>query len=481
MNTTKPLGFLVCLGTLIFATLAAQPTALASVQERLPNFVILFADDLGYGDLSSYGHPAIRTPNLDTMASEGQRWTDFYVAAAVCSPSRGALLTGKLPNRTGLYGRSSRVLFPNQPGGMPDEESTIAEALRALGYATGIVGKWHLGDQPHHLPTRHGFDSWFGLPYSNDMDWSNDLGSEAFFSPKNEYWNVPLMRSETLDQEYRDQFLERPAQQENLTRRYTEHAQAFIERHADQPFFLYVPYTMPHVPLFAGPDFAGRSLAGRYGDVVEEIDWSVGEIRRSLESAGVAKDTLVLFTSDNGPWLSMRNDRGSSGPFHNGKGTTFEGGVRVPGVFWWPGRIRPDVVRDMGSTMDLYPTLLALAGGHTEDTLDGVDLGATLLQGEPGTREVLPHYRAGELFALRKGLYKIHLITDESPFGIGPERTEHETPLLYHLGADPGESYDLAAERPEVLAEMLEAVREHQASMETLPSLFDEGKTPFGE
>ena len=371
------------------------------------------------------------------------------------------------------------MLFPNQPGGMPDEQSTIAEALRALGYATGIVGKWHLGDQPQHLPTRHGFDSWFGLPYSNDMDWSNDLGSEAFFSPRNEYWNVPLMQSETMDREYRDQILERPAQQESLTRRYTEHAQEFIERHADQPFFLYVPYTMPHTPLFAGPDFAGRSLAGRYADVVEEIDWSVGEIRRSLESAGLAVDTLLVFTSDNGPWLSMRNDRGSAGPLRNGKGTTFEGGVRVPGVFWWPGSIRPGVVRDMGSAMDLFPTLLALAGGQTEDTLDGVDLGPTLLQGEPGKREVLQHYRAGELFALRKGPYKIHLIT-EGAFGIGPERTKHETPLLYHLGEDPGESYDLAAERPEVLAEMLEDVREHQASMETQPSLFDEGKTPFG-
>ena len=477
MNTRKILCFLGCLGTRI---LAAQPPALASPEERLPNFVILFTDDLGYGDLSSYGHPSIRTPNLDALASEGQRWTDFYVAAAVCSPSRGALLTGKLPNRTGLYGQRSRVLFPNQPGGMPDEQSTIAEALRALGYATGIVGKWHLGDQPQHLPTRHGFDSWFGLPYSNDMDWSNDLGSEAFFSPRNEYWNVPLMQSETMDREYRDQILERPAQQESLTRRYTEHAQEFIERHADQPFFLYVPYTMPHTPLFAGPDFAGRSLAGRYADVVEEIDWSVGEIRRSLESAGLAVDTLLVFTSDNGPWLSMRNDRGSAGPLRNGKGTTFEGGVRVPGVFWWPGSIRPGVVREMGSTMDLYPTLLALAGGQTEDTLDGVDLGPTLLQGEPGKREVLPHYRAGELFALRKGPYKIHLIT-EGTFGIGPERTEHETPLLYHLGEDPGESYDLAAERPEVLAEMLEAVREHQASMETRPSLFDQGETPFGD
>ena len=265
---------------------------------------------------------------------------------------------------------------------------------------------------------------------------------------------------------------ERPANQETLTRRYTQQAQEFIDRNSDQPFFLYVPYTMPHTPLFAGPEFAGTSLAGRYGDVVEEIDWSAGEIRRSLERAGVAEDTLVVFTSDNGPWLSMRNDRGSAGPLRNGKGTTFEGGIRVPGVMWWPGSIQPGVVRDIGSTMDLFPTLLALAGGTTEDILDGVDLSGTLMRGEPGKREVIPHYRSGELFALRKGPYKIHLIT-QGDFGIGPERTEHETPLLYHLGEDPSESYDLAAERPEILAEMLEAVREHQASMETRPSLFD--------
>ena len=207
MTGTKNLGFLICLAPLPLI-LAAQPTE--SPQGRMPNFVILFADDLGYGDLSSYGHPSIRTPNLDDMAAQGQRWTDFYVAAAVCSPSRGALLTGKLPNRSGLYGRRGRVLFPNQSGGISDENTTIAEALRELGYATGIVGKWHLGAQPEHLPTRHGFDYWFGLPYSNDMDWANELGAEAFFSPRIEYWNVPLMQSQSMGQEYHDQVLERP-------------------------------------------------------------------------------------------------------------------------------------------------------------------------------------------------------------------------------------------------------------------------------
>lgn len=301
---------------------------------------------------------------------------------------------------------------------------------------------------------------------------ADDLGFEAYFSPRSEYWDVPLMQSESMGQEYLDRVLERPVNQETLTRRSTQMAQEFIDRHADRPFFLYVPYAMPHTPLFAGPEFAGTSLAGRYGDVIEEIDWSAGEIRRSLERAGVAEDTLVVFTSDNGPWLTMRADKGTAGPLRNGKGTTFEGGIRVPGVMWWPGSIQPGVVRDIGSAMDLFPTLLALAGGTTEDVLDGVDLSGTLLRGEPGTREVLAHYRAGELYALRKGPYKIHLIT-ENAYGIGPERTEHETPLLYHLGEDPGESWDLAAERPEILAEMLEAMREHQAAMEMRPSLFE--------
>ena len=219
MTGTRNLCFLICLA-LLPLTLAAQPAE--PPQGRLPNFVILFADDLGYGDLSSYGHPSIRTPNLDAMAAEGQRWTDFYVASSVCSPSRGALLTGKQPNRSGLYGHRSRVLFPRQTGGISEENTTIAEALRELGYATGIVGKWHLGARPEHLPTRHGFDYWFGIPYSNDMDGTDERVPGAYFSPRIEYWNVPLMQSESVGQEYHDQILERPARQETITRRYTQ-------------------------------------------------------------------------------------------------------------------------------------------------------------------------------------------------------------------------------------------------------------------
>ena len=465
---------IVCL---LWALLLATP---AWSQERPPNLVILFADDLGYGDLGSYGHPAIRTPNLDALALEGQRWTDFYVAAPVCSPSRGALLTGKLPIHSGLYGRKVSVLFPGQPGGIPSEETTLAETLRELGYATGIVGKWHLGDRPENYPTRHGFDFWYGIPYSNDMDWSTDMGMEAYFKPKPEYWNVPLIESRAGDQGYSDRLLERPPYQASLTRRYTEQAIEFIDAHANGPFLLYLPYTMPHTPLFASEDFSGQSLAGRYGDVVEEIDWSVGEIRRGLERAGIAHNSLLVFSSDNGPWLLMRNDRGSAGPLRNGKGTTFEGGVRVPAIFWWPGTIAPAVVRGMGSAMDILPTFVALAGGDPPTETDGFDLSSTLIKDAPVARKVLPYYRSGALYALRKGAYKVHLIT-EGAYGFGPERTQHRVPLLYHLGEDPGETHDLAEERPEVLEDMMAAVAAHMASVKAVPSLFDRGKTPFGD
>ena len=471
----------------VFAIGATEP---ASSNSRPPNFVVLFTDDLGYGDLGSYGHPTIRTPNLDALASEGQRWTDFYVAAPVCSPSRGALLTGALPIHTGLYGHKANVLFPNQPGGMVASHTTIAEVLQAQGYATAIIGKWHLGDRPENYPTRHGFDHWYGIPYSNDMDWSNDLGQAALFAPKIEYWNIPLVESRLIkgskgiNDGFEDQILERPAQQATLTERYTQNAVRFIEDHASTPFLLYLPYTMPHTPLFASPDFQGVSLAGRYGDVVEEIDWSAGQIRRALERAGVAENTLLIFTSDNGPWLTMRTHKGTAGPLKNGKGTTFEGGVRVPMIAWGPGMVKPGTVRSIGATLDLFHSFVVMAGVDTagvdtEVPADSLDLSRTFEALTPSPRNVMPYYRGGELYALRKGPYKIHLVT-QGAFGVGPERSEHTTPLLYHLGEDPGETYDLAGERPQELADMLAALETHRQSVHKVPSLFDLGKTPFG-
>jgi arylsulfatase A-like enzyme len=466
--------FLAALGLLVgLIGCGSQRPPLGAVK---PNIVILFADDLGYGDLASYGHPYIRTPNLDALAAEGQRWTDFYVAAPVCSPSRGALLTGRLPNRTGLYGRQINVLFPNDSAG-------------------GIIGKWHLGYAPYVYPTRHGFDYWYGLPYSNDMDWVDEknfdellaLGAQGkmvelqqeigarqakYFDPKIEYWNVPLIRSEVSGGVHSDEIVERPTNQRTLTRRYTEEAIGFIERSKDQPFLLYLPYTMPHTPIFRSDAFAEKSLGGRYGDVIEELDWSVGEIVRKLEALNLDDNTLVVFTSDNGPWLLMNQHGGSAGPLKDGKGTTFEGGMRVPAIFWWPGEIEPAVVSDIGSTLDIYSTALSLAGATPATGADGLDLTDTLLQAAPSPRTTIAYYRSGELRAFRKGPYKLHLIT-EGAYNQPPAKTAHDEPLLHYLADDPSERFDVSAQHPEVVADLIQTIDAHRSAMTEQAPLFD--------
>lgn len=481
--------------TLILLISMLSMLPLLAVAAPKPNIVILFADDLGYGDLSSYGHPYIRTPNLDRLAAEGQRWTDFYAPAPVCSPSRGALLTGKLPNRTGLYGRHVAVLFPNDVEGMPEEELTMAEALGEAGYATGIIGKWHLGDAPDKLPTRHGFDYWYGVPYSNDMDWTaepdfdevrrmqaegrtQELGAmmagrmQKWLNPKQAYWAPPVLRSTRTDGGYQDEEVQRPADQANLTKNYTEEAVAFIDRNKDRPFLLYVPYSMPHTPIFRSDAFRDTSLAGRYGDVIEELDWSVGAIAEALRVRNLDKRTLLVFTSDNGPWLLMQTHGGSAGPLANGKGTTFEGGMRVPAVFWWPGTVAPGVVHGIGSAMDLYATALALGGVDTSAGVDSVDLTSTLTSGAASPRETLFYYRAGELRAVRKGRYKLSFVS-EGAYGLPPERTVHAEPLLYDLHTDPGERFDIAARYPHVVTELTQIAAQHRAGLQDKAPLFD--------
>ena len=438
-------------------------------RDRPPNIVIITADDLGYGDLGSYGHPNIRTPHLDRLASEGQRWTSFYAQAPVCSPSRAALLTGRVHLRSGMFGRRFPVFFPTSRAGLPAAEITLAEALRDLGYATGIVGKWHLGHLPEHLPTRHGFDHWFGIPYSNDMDWQIAPGSarrDALLDPRIDYWNVPLFRNEEQ--------VERPADQRTITRRYAGEAVTFVERHRDEPFFLYLPHTMPHVPLFRSAAFTGHSAAGLYGDVIEEIDWAVGQVIGALERLGLAPDTLVVFTSDNGPWLTFGTHGGSAGPLRDGKGSTFEGGMRVPGIFWWPGVIAPGVTQAIGSATDLFATAIALAGGTApaDRPIDGVDLSPELFGSGPGPRDLMAFYRMGELFAFRQGPYKVHFIT-QGGYGREPERTEHNPPLLFDLREDVGERHDLAAELPDTLAAVVAEAQRYQAQMTMAEPLFD--------
>lgn len=409
-----------------------------------PNFVILFADDLGYGDLGCYGHPTIRTSNLDRMATQGMRFTQFYSAACVCTPSRAALLTGRLPVRSGMCSNVRRVLFPDSTGGLPDSEITIAEVLKDVGYKTACIGKWHLGHLPQYLPTKQGFDSYFGLPYSNDMDRNREAG----------IFNVPLMRDE--------QIIERPAVQETLTRRYTEEAIRFIKSRGDQPFLLYLPYTFPHIPLFASEEFRNKSPRGLYGDVVEEMDWSVGQILDTLQSEKIAENTLVFFTSDNGPWLTHKLEGGSAGLLREGKGCTFEGGMREPAIAWWPGSIKPAVSLDLACTMDLLPTLAALAGAKipSDRELDGLDISPVLLGTGNSPRDRMFYYRGPRLMALRVGPWKAHFYTQPA-YGRNPKLTAHDPPLLFHLEHDPGEQYDVAAEHPDIIEKIRAIAKEH--------------------
>ncbi len=415
--------------------------------EAQPNFVMLYADDLGYGDLGCYGHPTIRTPRLDRMAAEGMRFTQFYSAGPVCSASRSALMTGRLPIRSGVLG----VLFPNSAGGLPASEMTIAEGLKKKGYATCCIGKWHLGHLPQYLPTKRGFDSYFGIPYSNDMQRWRAGGT------------VPLMRNEEI--------IEDPVIQETLTPRYTDEATAFIRANRDRPFFLYLPYTFPHVPLHASDAAKGKSARGLYGDVVEELDASVGRVLDCLTEQGIAGRTLVFFSSDNGPWLSQKVNGGSAGLLREGKGTTWDGGMREPGIAWWPGRIKPgSVTLELGSTLDILPTFLKLAGidPPAERPLDGYDISPVLLGTGPSPRKEMFFYQGKELRALRKGRYKIHISTsantDKRP------AARQDSPLLYDLEQDPSEKYDIAAEHPEIVADLLKAIEAHKAAVVPAPS-----------
>lgn len=449
---------------LVLASLLFIPTVLSgcrseSIDPLPPNIVIIFADDLGYGDLSTYGHPTIRTPGLDRMAAEGMRFTQFYSAASVCTPSRAALLTGRLPIRSGMAGDRERVLFPDSDLGLAEDEVTIAEVLRASGYATAAIGKWHLGHRPEYLPTRQGFDTYFGIPYSNDMDKAGDIpASERFGNPRIEYFNVPLMRDEEI--------VERPADQTTITRRYAEEAVQFIEDHRDRPFFVYLAHNLPHVPLFRSDEFAGTSRRGLFGDVVEEIDWSVGFILDTLRRLDIDRRTLVVFTSDNGPWLAYGPQGGSAGLLRGGKGMTWEGGMREPAVFWWPGTIPAGRVQDaIASTMDLLPTAAAAAGAELPDdrVLDGQSILPVLEGVDPGPDRPFFFYRGTRLTSVRKGPWKAHFVT-EWAYRRDNERAEHDPPLLFNLEIDPGESYNVASDHPDIVASLTRIARDHVAA-----------------
>ncbi len=450
---------------LLMAALYSTLTALGA----RPNIVMIYADDLGYGDLGCYGHPTIRTPNLDRMAAEGMRFTQFYSAAEVCSPSRAALLTGRYPVRSGMCHEKFRVLRRISSGGLPQSEVTLAELLKEQGYRTACIGKWHLGvwsNDPKHHPMNHGFDFQFGLPHSNDMDPNpgNPKRANALVAQKAEYWNSPLYRGMEL--------IERPADQTTLTRRYTEEAVKFITAKKGQPFFLYFPHSFPHTPLFASGEFKGKSKRGIYGDVVEELDWSVGRVLAALRDNGLAENTIVFFSSDNGPWLLMGATGGSAGLLRDGKGSTWEGGMRVPGIAWWPGKIKPSVCRDVACTMDLFTTFAKFGGAKVpqDREIDGKDIAPLLFGTGKVEHEVFCYYRGARVFAARVGPWKAHMITQPA-YGAGQPMVQ-ESPELYNVEEDPSETRNVAGEHPEIIARILAAVEKHRATVKEVPSQF---------
>lgn len=413
-----------------FLTTAYGAAAAFAAPSQPPNVVMIYADDLGYGDLACYGS-RLSTPNLDRMASEGVRFTQFYSANPVCSPSRAALMTGRYPTRAGV----PRVLFPRDTVGLPDSETTIAQVLNPRGYRTMCVGKWHLGHLPRFLPTNRGFDEYFGIPYSNDM------------RPR------PLLHNTEV--------VEAEATLETLTPRYTEQAVRFIERSKGSPFFLYMPHTYPHIPLAASPRFRGKSPSGIYGDVIAELDWSVGEVLAALKKNGLDNNTLVMFSSDNGPWFL-----GSPGRLRGRKGSTYEGGVREPFIARFPGRIpRGQVMNGVASTMDILPTVAKLCGAVLPaNPLDGIDIWPLLTgKAKQIEREALLYFDNWNLQCARWGRWKLHLARyntfaySPAPAG-GRVNLPLVSPELYDLELDPDESYDVAPEKPEVVKEILARV-----------------------
>jgi len=423
----------------LFALITAQSCFTSRAAEK-PNFVLIFIDDMGYGDIGPYGSTLNRTPHLDRLAAEGVKLTSFY-AAPVCSASRAQLLTGCYAPRVSVPG----VFFPAGPKGLNPDEQTVAEYLRQEGYATMCVGKWHLGDQIEFLPTNHGFDYYFGIPYSNDMQ-RNSLEDGRRV--------VPLVRDDKVAELLEDE------DQRRVTREYTEEAVKFIEDNTDKPFFLYLPHTAMHVPLFPHQDFVGKSENGTYGDWVEEVDWSVGQVLDALRREQLEQNTLVVFTSDNGPWASKGNAGGVSGPLRGSKGCTLEGGVREPTIAWWPGRIKPGSVCDaVSGTTDVLPTFVSLAGGKVRDDvkIDGRDISPLLLgESTESPHEAWFYYQGTQLQAVRSGPWKL-AITPQS-LGMGmrerPEDLRAPGVRLYNLDEEIGEITNLAGEHPDVVARL---------------------------
>ena len=447
-----------------------------------PNFVIIFTDDQGYGDLSCFGGTHVDTPSIDKMAAEGAKLKSFYVAAPVCTPSRAGLMTGCYPKRIGMAtGSNFGVLLAGDPKGMHPDEITIAEVLKGAGYKTGMFGKWHLGDQQEFLPTKQGFDEFFGIPYSHDIHPFHPRQSHYNFPP------LPLLEGETV--------VEMEPNADYLTKRITEGAVKFIEKNKDAPFFLYVPHPIPHAPLHVSPPFMEgvsnetvAKLKEEDGNIdystrhrlfrqaIAEIDWSVGQILDALKAHGLDENTLVLFTSDNGP--PKNTLFASPGPLRGHKGTTFEGGMREPTVVRWPGRIPAGVENgELMTAMDLLPTLAKLAGAQvpTDLVIDGKDIWPTLSGGAKTPHEAFYYHRGNRLSAVRSGKWKLHLRTAKG------KGTGSSALALYDLEADIAEKTNVLAEHPEIAERLLSYVKAFEAELaqNSRPAAFVENPKPL--
>ena len=463
------------LQSIFVLTAASLAVNTSYAQQRSPNVVLIFMDDLGYGDLSCYGATLYKTPNLDKLASQGIRFTNFVSAQAVCSASRAGILTGCYPNRVGISG----ALMPDAKIGLNPSEETIAEILKKSNYKTAAIGKWHLGHHRDFLPLQQGFDEYLGLPYSNDM-WPVFFDGTRNISPaysrKLNYPELPLIRDNDKIKE-----LKTLDDQAELTTLYTVTALDFIRRNKSNPFFLYLAHSMPHVPLAVSSKFKGKSEQGLFGDVIMEIDWSVGEIMKSLADNGLEKNTIVIFTSDNGPWQNFGNHAGSTGGLREGKGNSFEGGQREPCLMRWPGHIKAATIcNKLASTIDILPTLAAITNSSLpEKKIDGVNILPLMLGDEDANprKTFLYYYRKNSLEAIRKGNWKLvfaHPGRTYSGFKPGvdgfPGSTNENFDFeegLYDLSRDPGERYNVKEYYPEVVAE--------------LKKLADEARTDLGD
>lgn len=432
-----------------------------------PNVIVILVDDMGYGDIDPFGCTQCKTPALNRMASEGLKLTSFY-AAPVCSASRAQILTGSYAPHVSIPG----VLAPNSKVGLNPAEHTIAKLLKAQGYTTSCIGKWHLGDQPDFLPMNHGFNHYFGLPYSNDMARVNTDTNEKV---------IPLIRDNKIIEFMKDE------DQDRLNRIYTEEAVKFIQSNKDHPFFLYLAHSAVHTPIHPGPEFKGHSGHGRYYDWVEETDWSVGQILDTLRSLKLDSNTLVIFTSDNGPWLSKGEDAGSSGPLRGGKGSTWEGGLREPTIAWWPGRIPAGKVSDaVTGEIDLLPTFVTLAGGAVpqDRLIDGADMTELLLgKTDRSPREAHFYYQGYKLQAIRSGPWKLALGPQEYSMGFKENEKQYgeRTPglRLYNLETDIGETTSVAEAHPDEVKKLMELADKQKLTLGDGPK--GTGVRPPGE